>query len=43
MLLKGAGALPLAAGTFGLSALAQPAPTAPSAEVAPILFVHGNG
>jgi len=43
MLLKGAGALPLAAGTFGLSALAQTAPTAAAADVAPILFVHGNG
>ena len=42
-LLKGASALPLAAGTFGLSALAQPAPTAPAAQVPPILFVHGNG
>jgi hypothetical protein len=42
-LLKGASALPLAAGTFGLSALAQTAPTAPAAQVPPILFVHGNG
>lgn len=42
MLLKGASALPLAAGTFGLSALAQTAPTAP-AQIPPILFVHGNG
>ena len=42
-LLKGASALPLAAGSFGLSALAQTAPTAPAAQVPPILFVHGNG
>jgi pimeloyl-ACP methyl ester carboxylesterase len=43
-LLKGASALPLAAGTFGLSAFAQTAPTAtPVAQVPPILFVHGNG
>ena len=43
MLLKGASALPLVAGTFGLSALAQTAPTAQAAQVPPILFVHGNG
>src|ERR1700710_2991167 len=42
-LLKGVSALPLAAGTFGLPALAQTAPTAPAAQVPPILFVHGNG
>ena len=43
-LLKGAGALPLAAGSFGLSALAQTAPAAPARrEIPPILFVHGNG
>jgi hypothetical protein len=41
-LLKGAGILPLAAGHFGFSALAQTAPSAPS-EIPPILFVHGNG
>ena len=42
--LKGVGALPLAAGNFGFSALAQPAPAAPGAsEVPPVLFVHGNG
>jgi len=41
-LLKGAGTLPLAAGHFGFSALAQTAPAAPS-EIPPILFVHGNG
>src|SRR4051794_26140165 len=41
--LKGVGALPLAAGNFG-SALAQTAPAAPAAaEVPPVLFVHGNG
>src|SRR5216683_1716543 len=42
--LKGAGALPLAAGSFGFSAFAQAPPAAPSAsEIPPILFVHGNG
>ncbi len=43
-LLKGASALTLATGAFGLPALAQTAPaSAPSAPVPPILFVHGNG
>jgi triacylglycerol esterase/lipase EstA (alpha/beta hydrolase family) len=43
-ILKGAGALPLAAGSFGFSAFAQTAPAAPgAAEIPPILFVHGNG
>ena len=43
-ILKGAGALPLAAGNFGLAALAQVSPAAPRAnEIPPILFVHGNG
>ena len=43
-ILKGAGALPLAAGNFSLAALAQTAPAAPgAADVPPILFVHGNG
>jgi hypothetical protein len=43
-ILKGAGALPLAAGSFGLAALAQTAPAAPgAAEIPPILFLHGNG
>ena len=43
-ILKGAGALPLAAGNFGFGALAQPVPTAPGAtEIPPILFAHGNG
>ena len=42
--LWGVGALPLAAGNFGLAALAQTAPATPSAaEIPPILFVHGNG
>lgn len=43
-ILKGAGALPLLAGSFGVSALAQTvsAPT-PAGEMAPVLFVHGNG
>src|SRR5438034_5505953 len=43
-ILKGAGTLPLAAGSFGFSAFAQAPPAAPSAgEIPPILFVHGNG
>jgi hypothetical protein len=47
-ILKGAGALPLAlplaAGNFGLAALAQTAPaTLNATEVPPVLFVHGNG
>src|SRR5712672_3378412 len=43
-LLKGAGALPLAAGNFGFAAFAQTPPAAPgAAQVPPILFVHGNG
>ena len=42
-LLKGVSALPLATGTFGLSAFVQTAPAAPAAQVPPILFVHGNG
>jgi hypothetical protein len=37
--LKGAGALPVAIGSFGLRALAQTVP----AEIPPMLFVHGNG
>jgi pimeloyl-ACP methyl ester carboxylesterase len=43
-ILKGAGALPLLAGSFGVSGLAQTvsAPT-PAGEMAPVLFVHGNG
>src|SRR5258708_10257116 len=41
--LKGVGILPLAAGNFGFSAFAQTPPAAPSAEVPPILLVHGNG
>jgi pimeloyl-ACP methyl ester carboxylesterase len=42
--LKGAGALPLAAGGFGIPAFAQPPAAAPNAtEIPPILFVHGNG
>jgi pimeloyl-ACP methyl ester carboxylesterase len=49
LILKGAGALPLLAGSFGLPLLgaraqAQTAPAAPGpAEVPPVLFVHGNG
>src|SRR5260370_18236455 len=43
-ILKGAAALPLAAGNPGFAALAQPAPSVPAAsEIPPILFVHGNG
>jgi pimeloyl-ACP methyl ester carboxylesterase len=44
VILKSAGALPLLAGPFGFSALAQTAPAATApADVPPILFVHGNG
>jgi len=44
-ILKGAGALPLAATSFGFArALAQTAAVVPGvADVPPILFVHGNG
>ena len=43
-LLKGAGALPLAAGSFGIPAFAQMPAAAPNTkEIPPILFVHGNG
>jgi len=43
-ILKGAGALPLAAGNFSLAALAQPAAVAAAAsQIPPMLFVHGNG
>src|ERR1019366_731461 len=43
-ILKGAGALPLAVGSFGLAPFAQTAPAAPGAsQVPPVLFVHGNG
>jgi pimeloyl-ACP methyl ester carboxylesterase len=41
--LKGVGALPLAAGNFAFPALAQTAPVATAAEIPPVLFVHGNG
>jgi hypothetical protein len=41
-LLKGAGTLPLLAGNFGFSALAQTAPAGAS-DIPPILFAHGNG
>jgi hypothetical protein len=43
-MLKGAGALPLLAGGFGVSALAQTvsAPTGAS-DIPPVLFAHGNG
>ena len=43
-MLKGAGALPLLAGNLGFSALAQTASTpSVAADMAPVLFVHGNG
>jgi hypothetical protein len=43
-ILRGAGALPLLAGSFGVPAFAQTAPAALApAEMPPILFVHGNG
>jgi pimeloyl-ACP methyl ester carboxylesterase len=42
--LKGAGTLPLAAGSLRFSAFAQTAADAPGAiEIPPILFAHGNG
>jgi pimeloyl-ACP methyl ester carboxylesterase len=44
LILKSAGALPVLAGPFGFSALAQTAPAAPApVETPPVLFVHGNG
>jgi pimeloyl-ACP methyl ester carboxylesterase len=44
LILQGAGALPLLAGTFGFEAFAQTAPAAPApADMPPVLFVHGNG
>jgi pimeloyl-ACP methyl ester carboxylesterase len=43
-ILKGAGAVPFAAGGFARAALAQGTAAAPAAtEMPPILFVHGNG
>lgn len=43
-ILKGAGALPFATGSFGFAALAQTAPAGSNAgEIPPILFAHGNG
>jgi pimeloyl-ACP methyl ester carboxylesterase len=42
-LLKGAAALPLAVGNFGLGAVAQSPSAASGAAVPPVLFVHGNG
>src|SRR3954469_25837796 len=43
-ILKGAGALPLLSGDFGMAAFAQaPAATSNPAQVPPLLFVHGNG
>ncbi len=43
-ILKGAGTLPLVAGNLGFAAFAQAPPAAPgTAQVPPILFVHGNG
>jgi pimeloyl-ACP methyl ester carboxylesterase len=41
-ILQWAGSLPFAIASLRAGALAQPSPAAPS-EVAPILFVHGNG
>lgn len=41
-LLKGAAALPLAVSNFGFDAAAQTGPVA-AADLAPILFAHGNG
>src|SRR3954465_11851117 len=43
-ILKGAGALPLLSGEFGMAAFAQgPPATSTPAQIPPILFVHGNG
>src|SRR5882724_10602202 len=43
-ILKGAGTLPLAAGSFRLAAFAQTPLSAPgAAQVPPVLFLHGNG
>ena len=43
-LLKGAGTLPLAAGSLGFSAFAQAPAAGPStSEIPPILFAHGHG
>ncbi|MBR0934966.1 hydrolase [Bradyrhizobium jicamae] len=42
-ILKGAGALSLLGGRLGAPALAQAAPGVSGADIAPILFVHGNG
>src|SRR5271168_2908463 len=43
-ILKGAAALPLLTGGLGLPAQAQTTPAVSvSAEIPPILFVHGNG
>ena len=43
-ILRGAGALPLLANSFGVAAFAQGSAAAPGAsEIPPILFVHGNG
>src|SRR5690242_21810291 len=44
MILRGAAALPLATGNFGLSAFAQTPSPAPSAGgTPPVLFAHGSG
>lgn len=42
-ILQGAGSLPFALTSLRTRALAQAAPAAQSAEMPPILFVHGNG
>jgi hypothetical protein len=43
-ILKGAGALPLAAGNLSFAAFAQALSAVPgAAEIPPIVFVHGNG
>jgi hypothetical protein len=43
VLLQGAAALPLAANSFGFGAAAQTSAVPASADIPPILFVHGNG
>src|SRR5438270_1887517 len=42
VVLKGAAVLPLAVSNFGFGAAAQTS-AAPAGDIAPILFVHGNG
>jgi Lipase C-terminal domain/Lipase (class 2) len=43
MILKGASALPLAAGSFGLATFSRTAAASITVDPPPILFLHGNG